>query len=389
LPKASTRDCVNGNVNERRTTLADIARAAGVHVTTVSLALRDHPRLPEKTRTRLKALAEKLGYVPDPFLRALVTYRNKVSPHLNPPTLGYVTNWSTRWGWKEVTAHPDFFAGAEAKAKELGFRLEHFWVHEPGLTQGRLSRMLVARGINGLIIASHAREMGDALQFDWKHFSAVKIDYFPHKPALHNVTNNQSNIVRLAMRQVMAAGYRRIGFVMHRGWDHAVDHMWTAGFLCEQQNLAPEERIPALIFPNPLPVERWFNENRSDVVPDQGPFEHWFQRHTPEIVISKGSFVLPRLRELGRQIPRDVAFADVFLEDFSGRIAGVRQNHTTVGALAVEILAGQLQHNKYGVPEIPTTTYVDGTWFDGATCPSLLAATTTARRTRQTPAGQR
>ena len=33
----------------RRVTLADIAKQANVHVTTVSLALRNHPRLPEKT----------------------------------------------------------------------------------------------------------------------------------------------------------------------------------------------------------------------------------------------------------------------------------------------------------------------------------------------------
>ena len=57
-----------------------------------------------------------------------------------------------------------------------------------------------------------------------------------------------------------------------------------------------------------------------------------------------------------------------------GQTAGVRQNHTTVGARAVEILAGQLQHNKFGVPEIPTTTYVEGTWQDGASCPMLAKA---------------
>jgi LacI family transcriptional regulator len=338
-------------VNERRTTLADIARAAGVHVTTVSLALRDHPRLPEKTRTRLKALAEKLGYIPDPFLRALVTYRNKVSPHLNPPTLGYVTNWSTRWGWKEVTAHPDFFAGAEAKAKELGFRLEHFWVHEPGLTQGRLSRMLVARGINGLIIASHGREMGDALQFGWEHFSAVKIDYFPHQPELPNVTNNQLQIIRLAMEKVMAAGYRRIGFVMDEGYDITVDCLWRVGFFWEQHKLPAECRIPAYMVPNAV------------------PFERWFSRYHPEVIISKADFVSEFFRSMGLRIPRDVAFVDIFLEDQTGKTAGVRQNHTTVGALAVEMLAEQLQHNKRGVPAIPTTTYVEGTWFDGASCP--------------------
>lgn len=356
-------------MSDHRVTLSDIAQKAGVHVTTVSLALRNHPRLPEATRTRLQALARKMGYVPDPFLRALVAYRGKVAPHRNPATLAYVTNWNTRWGWKKVTAHPAFFDGALAKARELGFNLEHFWLREPGLTHGRMSGILKSRGITGVIIASHMREIDVALQFDWEHLSGVKIDYFPHEPGLHNVTNNQCNVIRLAMQKVIAAGYRRIGFVMHRGWDHAVDHLWTAGYLCEQQHLAARERIPAHIFPGPVPVERWFNESKGDVAPDAREFEAWFNRYRPEVVISKGSFVLPHLQRMGLSVPKDVSFVDVFLEDFSGKTAGVRQNHTTVGELAVEILAGQLQHNKYGVPVIPTTTYVEGTWFDGATCP--------------------
>src|ERR1035437_9617752 len=109
-------------MEERRVTLADVARKAGVHVTTVSLALRNHPRLPPHTRERIQALAKRLGYAPDPMLRALVAYRGKVMLRQNPPTLAYVTNWNTRWGWKKVTAHPDFFAGALAKANELGFK---------------------------------------------------------------------------------------------------------------------------------------------------------------------------------------------------------------------------------------------------------------------------
>ena len=366
-------------MNERRVTLADIAREAGVHVTTVSLALRNHPRLPEGTRLRIQKLAQQRGYTPDPWLRALVAYRGQVVPRRNPPTLAYVTNWNTRWGWKEVTAHPDFFAGALAKAKELGYNLEHFWLREPGLTHGRLNRILYARGINGVIIASHMREIDVELQFDWKHLSGVKIDYFPHKPELHNVTNNQFDVIRLAMQKVIAAGYRRIGFVMHRGWDHSVDHLWTAGFLCEQQNLAPKERVPAHIFPGPVPVERWFKESKADVTTDPAPFEAWYGKYRPEVIISKAAFVLPQLQRMGLRIPRDVAFVDVFLDEFDGQTAGVRQNHETVGALAVEILAGQLQHNKYGVPEIPTTTFVEGTWFDGASCPMPFSASHTRR----------
>ena len=361
-------------MTERRVTLADIARKADVHVTTVSLALRNHQRLPLATRERIQKLARKLGYAPDPMLRALVAYRGRVTERRNPVTLAYVTNWNTRWGWKEVTAHPDFYAGALAKAEELGYKLEHFWMREPGLTHGRLSNILKARGINGVIIASHQREVDAELHFDWASFSAVKIDYFPHRPALHNVTNNQCDIIRLAMQHVMAAGYRRIGFVMHRGWDHSVDHLWTAGFLCEQAKLQPEDRIPMMLFPNAEPIENWINESKGDVVPEARPFEQWFREYRPEVVISKASFVLPLLAAMKLRVPRDVSFVDVFLNKPVARTGGVRQNHATVGALAVEILAGQLQHNKFGVPEIPTTTYVEGTWFDGASCPPKTTA---------------
>jgi LacI family transcriptional regulator len=368
------RSILPAPMNERRITLADIAERADVHVTTVSLALRNHPRLPTQTRERIQALAKSMGYAPDPFLRALVAYRGKMMPRRNPPTLAYVTHWNTRWGWKKVTAHPDFYSGAESKARELGFNLDHFWMGEPGLTHSRLNSILCARGINGVIIASHMREVDVALHFDWARFSAVKIDYFPHKPELHNVTNDQCGIIRLAMQRVMSQGYRRIGFVMHRGWDHSVDHLWSAGFLCEQQNLAEADRIPMLLFPEAQPVENWINESKAEVVAPPSMFDRWFKKYRPEVILSKASFVEPRFRDLGLRVPQDIAFADVFLDLFDGSTAGVRQNHATVGELAVEILAGQLQHNKYGVPEIPTTTYVEGTWFDGASCPARVSA---------------
>lgn len=353
----------------RRVTLADVALRAGVHVTTVSLAMRNHSRIPEATKERIRTLAKEMGYAPDPMMRALVSYRSSNQDRRNTPTLAYLTNWQTRWGWKKITAHPDFYTGAETKAGELGFKLDHFWLGEPGMTHVRLNSILRNRGITGLIIASHGFALGDALQLDWSAYSAIKIDYFPHRPLLHNVTNNQCDIARLAMQHVMAAGYRRIGFVMHRGWDYSADHYWTAGFLCEQQNVEESERIPAYIFPGPEPVEGWFAEYGAPAVVDTEDFRRWFERYRPEVILSKAEFVLPTLKKLGLRVPRDVAFADLFLDSISGATAGVRQNHTTVGALAVELLAGQLQQNKFGVPEFPTTTFVEGTWFDGKTCP--------------------
>lgn len=338
-------------MNRPRVTLADIAAKAGVHVTTVSLALRNSPRLPAATRERIRKLADELGYAPDPMLQALVAYRSGTVARRSPPTLAYVTNWNSRYGWREVTAHPDFFAGAAARSKELGYQLDHFWMREPGLTHGRLSRILHTRGINGVIIASHVREIDVALQFDWSRFSAVKIDYFPHEPQIPVVTNDQLQITRLAMQKVIARGYRRIALVMDEGWDISVDHLYRAGFLWEQQKLPAEHRLSPYLIPN------------------KQPLADWIRQHQPEVIISKAEFVHPTFKEMGLRVPKDIAFVDIFLDDAGGRTAGVVQNHTEVGRLAVELLAGQLQQNKYGIPNIPTTTYVEGTWRDGRSLP--------------------
>ncbi|MBW0370816.1 LacI family DNA-binding transcriptional regulator [Ensifer adhaerens] len=54
-----------------RTTIRDVAAAAGVSVTTVSDALSGKGRLPEETRAKVQATAEKLGYRPSAIARGL------------------------------------------------------------------------------------------------------------------------------------------------------------------------------------------------------------------------------------------------------------------------------------------------------------------------------
>lgn len=340
---------------KKRVTLAQIAKHAGVHTTTVSLALRNNPRLPLQTRERLQKLAREMGYVPDPWLQALVSYRSRLNERKNPPKLAYITNWNTRWGWKEVTAHPHFYKGAEDKALELGFDLEHFWMREPGFTHARLSGILKTRGISGLIVASHVREIDDVLQFDWANFSAVKIDFFPHEPQLPVVTNDHLQIVRLAMRKAKEKGYRRIAFVMDEGWDITVDHLWSAGFLWEQQTLSVEDRIAPYL------------------LPQAEPLEEWIRREKPEVIISKAEFVFPVFESMGLRVPGDIAFIDIFLENNDGRFAGVKQSYAAVGALAIEMLAGQMQQNRRGIPPIATQTCVEGIWFEGASLPERQA----------------
>src|SRR5215216_6535809 len=91
-----------GSSMKARVTQTDVARVAGVHNTTVSLSLRNSASIPEATRKRIRAIADQLGYYPDPTLQALVAYRKGRTPKQRTDTLAYITNWGTRWGWRAV-----------------------------------------------------------------------------------------------------------------------------------------------------------------------------------------------------------------------------------------------------------------------------------------------
>lgn len=348
--------------------MAVVAERAGVHTTTVSLALRNHPSLPLATRQRLQALAVEMGYQRDPALSALVAYRRQSRPLKNNPLLAYVTNWSSRWGWKDHPAHHAFFTGAQEKAASLGYQVEHFWLGEEGMSHRRMSRILYSRGITGIVLASHQYENDAPIDFEWSKFSAVKIDFSPRAQHLHMVTNDQRTIVALAMQRMMAAGYKRVGFVMPRWWDNYVERAWSAGFLAEQQLVAPADQVPILYFSSPE------NSNGDFRVPRE-PLSTWLRAHKPEVILSYGPFVKPTLAELGLSIPKDIAFVDTFLETEDGSTAGVRQNCHRVGELSIEVLAGQLNQHIVGIPTIPTATLVEGAWCDGASLPPRKIST--------------
>ena len=60
-------------MQKTRTRLKDIADATGYSANTVSLALRGSPRIPEETRDRIQSAASSLNYLPNTIAQALVS----------------------------------------------------------------------------------------------------------------------------------------------------------------------------------------------------------------------------------------------------------------------------------------------------------------------------
>jgi LacI family transcriptional regulator len=55
-------------------TLRHVAEAAGVSRATASRALKDNPMISSEVRRKVRSVAKKLGYTPDPEAQRLMSY---------------------------------------------------------------------------------------------------------------------------------------------------------------------------------------------------------------------------------------------------------------------------------------------------------------------------
>jgi LacI family transcriptional regulator len=343
-----------------RVTQLDIARAARVHNTTVSLALRNSPSIPEETRFRIQALAIKLGYSPDPALRALVAYRNGRAINRRVETIAYITQGRTREDWRECPAEAACYTAARQKAEDCGYRLEPFWLGEPGLSDLRLASMLFHRGIAGVILASLLSPPPRMPGFDWRRFSAIKLGGTPSDPPTHRVTIDATGSIRLALRHAVNAGYRRAGLVLSKCWDDALDQGWSAGFSLGQPWLRHDQHMPI-----------FFGQHATSSAPSDYASEEterfalWLDKFQPDVILSGHPSTAQTLASLGIETRHDVGLIDL-LGDAGGKaVAAINQNLGRLGQIAVEMLIAQLQQNLRGLPAVPTTTLVSGSWNPG------------------------
>jgi LacI family transcriptional regulator len=329
--------------------MREVARAAGVHVTTVSLALRNHASLPPATRQRIEEVARRMGYRQDPMLSALWAYRRAIKPPLRPPALAYLTRWPTRNGWN-TGAHAHFFQGAQAEAERIGYQFQHIWLREPGMTTKRWNTVLDTRGFNGLIVAHLPMGRGHLL-LNWERFCAVRIDPPLVWPRLHSVANNHYQCMQTAYREARRRGYSRIGFAIHRVDNERVDLLWLAGFAVEAQRHGRHKPV------QPYLPRAWSEE----------AFGKWFRKYRPDVILSFHVQILTWLANLGVRVPQDVGFIDLDYMEKGTQRAGIHQNHQLVGATAVQVLARMIQFNERGIPPVPQTTLLDGAWVEGET----------------------
>jgi DNA-binding LacI/PurR family transcriptional regulator len=307
---------------------------------TVSLALRNSHRISAETRQRIARLATARGYRPDPVINKLMHHLRTRSEGRFRATIACLAPNLDHHYMAEI------LRGIQERSHALGYNVEKIPPDEIG-SPAQLQRILLNRGIGGVILLPIRVPGTLAAAIDWKRFSVVSTTSSIRRPRFHTVIPNHFENMREALRRLADLGCRRIGLAISKATDERVNYRWLAA-MTWHNFLHPAQAVPPLIGDHPLP---------SDALLE------WVAREKPDAVI-----VHPDADEISaiaslpsRRRPKAVALST----PTTAALGGIDQCPDLIGRAATDVLAGLIARNETGVPRSPVTTLVEGKWVSG------------------------
>jgi len=336
-------------MTRNRPTLRSLAAEAGVSAATFSLALRNSPEVGEQTRRRLRRLAQRRGYRPDPTISKLMQHLRTRSDARHPANIcGLRQVFSTE---KPPGANfgTRMHEALVRRSRALGFAFDAIDV-DPDLGGEALQRILLNRGVEGVVIMPMRgqRDLGRLLE--WTDFSVVSVTSSVTAPRFHSVGPDHFGNMLRACDELARRGFSRIGLAISRGWDDRVRHRWTGGMAWQNT------------FGKTTPVPVYLDESTGPAISGAG-FIAWLRKNRPDAVV---------LESIDRDL-LDAAWCEIAPRRRPKIVAlnwpnplaegGIDQRVDEIGAVAIERLAAMMSRGEKGVPARANHTLIDGDWI--------------------------
>lgn len=308
-----------------RSTIEDVAHAAGVSVATVSRALRGLPNVATSTRARVEEVARGLNYRPDPNAARLATGRSH--------TVAIVVPFINSWYFANV------IAGAEAVCADGGYDLLVLTSPSPATRADTVAGPIgLDRRVDGLIFVEVALADADVAEFDRLGVGVVTVgqrtDEFP------SISIDNVAIGRTAVEHLVGLGHTRIGVLAGQAEDPV--HFDVPGQRIEGARhalAAAGGRLdPELIAPGQFTVDGGYRAASALLGRPERPTALFAL--SDEMAFG----ALLAARDLGLDIPGDVSLVGVDDHE-SAEVMGlttVRQHVVEHGAVAARALLRQL-----------------------------------------------
>ena len=333
-------------------TLHTIAEKAGVHKSTVSLALRNHPRIPAQTCQRIKQLANELGYRPNPYVMAVMSHMRAGRKPAFQGTIGFIHTYTVQDDLRNKFYTRFYVRGARKRADQLGFKLVEFDLQDKKHTPRQLRRMLLARNILILIIYHHPTTgiPGHQLPMDLDAFSVVSIGTRLENPDFNYVASDAFHSSTLAVTRAIELGYRRIGMAISGYVDFETGYRYSGGYYSALETYGIRPEIPVCFIES---------EDFNEIKP-------WMKKHKPEIILGLNDEVPQAASELGWDIPSDIGWIHLDWGPGLNEWAAIDSCHEAIGESAVDVAVAQFNRNDRGPPAIPKSSLVAGQWMEGS-----------------------
>jgi DNA-binding LacI/PurR family transcriptional regulator len=190
----------------RRVTIADVAEAAGVSKTAVSFAFNNPTRLNVDTATRIMAVADELGYRPDPVARMLTQRRTGTIGILTPQAL------------TSIFANPFFWmfsSGVAGVAEEAGYALSFI-----SPLHGSLSRAIGRATVDGVVAIGLAADHPEIAEIRRAGLPMTTVDS-DHFEELPSVDVDDEGGAVAAAEHLIGLGHRDVLVIAIEPAEHA------------------------------------------------------------------------------------------------------------------------------------------------------------------------
>jgi LacI family transcriptional regulator len=331
-------------------TMKDVAALAGVDASTVSLALRGDPRITPATAERIRAVAAELNYQPHPLIAALNAVRRRGQIHSYQANLAFVSFYADRDRLQRDPFQAGLYQGAECRAKEQGYGMEHIWFHQPGMNKTRFIEVLKSRGIRGLVLAP-LDNPGEVYPLNWQGFAAIGLGLSALDRDLPRIVHDNYRAMLMLLEQLNKENAGACGLCIDHAGDQRTLGMWTAAYECHKR-WNPGRCV------RPLIMKTW-NSSR---------FDTWCRSHRLTHVISVYPFIGPIRERLNSKLRKKDQTPKLFSLSLPSRKtteAGIYQEPDRLGSAAVDQLIQTMHQSGQAAGRKELEIAMLGSWCDG------------------------
>ena len=339
--------------NKPPVTIMDVAKAAGVSFSTVSLALRQPLRVRAATREKIEEAVTQLGYERNPMAAALASRAQQPSQLSRASMIAYVTGLPG-----EVAKHGNdpFSATLRKECDRMGYGFELVDLEEIP-NRASLGRNLRARGCVGVVFGQ-IKKSSVVAEVDWRPFSMVRCNNDTAHLDVHRVESDVFDAAWKATGEVISRGYQKAGLSLFRHARGFDDDVRRAGAF--QMALKEKQGTHAKAGPVFSHDGKW----------NRDKFMRWFEKHPVDALVCFGVQEYYWLQDAGIRVPEDVAIvALTSAGENATPVTGFHEDFERITLTAFRMCEQFIRMRELGFVDRPQALNVPCLWHEGVTLP--------------------